>query len=153
MSLSLNNLKAPHRDAKRKRVRVGRGNASGIGTYSGRGIKGQKSRSGVGGLKIKGLRRRLLQIPKLRGFTGPKDRKFSRGHLAEVNLSQLEAAFEANAIVSPKSLTNKQLIQSPRHGVKILGEGNVSKPFIVRKCHVSASAKEKIEKAGGKIES
>lgn len=147
MALSLNNLQAPKGAANKKKKRIGRGNASGTGTYAGRGLKGQRSRSGGrGGLKVKALRTRLQSVPKLRGFKSLKKKE------AVVNLSQLETAFEAQAIVSPKSLVKKQLIDTPRWGVKILGDGELSKSLTFKKVSVSQSAKEKIEKAGGKIE-
>ena len=145
-SLQSHNLQSPKGDAKRKRRRLGRGNASGSGTYAGRGLKGQKSRSGVSGLKLKGIRRRILSIPKLRGFTSLSAKN------AVVNLGDLEKAFTAGAIVSPKTLVNKGLILTPRNGVKILSEGNLTKALTFRKVKASASAKEKIEKAGGKFE-
>lgn len=143
--LSLHNLQAPPRQANKSRKRVGRGNASGQGTYAGRGLKGQKARSGVSGLKLKGLRRRLLSIPKLRGFKSPYEKA------AVVNVSDLERAYADKATITPKSLTKKGLIDTPRYGVKILGEGKVSKSFTIQKCGVSKSAKAKIEKAGGKV--
>jgi large subunit ribosomal protein L15 len=146
MSLSLNNLQAPKGDAARTRTRKGRGNASGLGTYSGRGLKGQKSRSGVSGLKLKGLRRRLLSIPKLRGFTSLNKKN------ATVNLSDLELAFEAGAMVSPKTLMKKGLITTPRFGAKILGSGELKKALKFKNVTVSASAKAAIEKAGGSLE-
>lgn len=144
MSLSLDNLQAAK---KKTRRRVGRGNSSGAGTYSGRGMKGQRSRSGgKGGLKIKGMRQRLLSIPKLRGF------KSQQKKVAVVNIGQLEEAFPDKAVIRPKFLTRKGLIVSPRYGVKILGEGKVSKAFTIQKCSVSKQAKEKIEAAGGTIQ-
>lgn len=140
--LSLSNLKAPK--GRKRRKTVGRGNASGHGTYSTRGQKGQKARTGTGGLKLKGLRQRLLPIPKLGGFSSihPK--------AAHVNLRDL-GVFNANAVVSPKSLVRKGLVSTPRFGVKILGKGEIDKPLTIQSCTVSASAREKIEKAGGSI--
>ena len=144
--LTLHNLQGPKGLAHKTRKRRGRGNSSGSGTYCGRGIKGQKARSGVSGLKLKGLRRRLLSIPKLRGFTSLRKKR------ATVNVGDLENYYDANAIVSAKSLIKKGLIETPRFGVKILGEGKISKSLTIRKVSVSDSAKAKIEKAGGKIE-
>jgi len=144
--LQAHNLQAPKGDANRKRKRLGRGNASGSGTYAGRGLKGQKSRSGTSGLKLKGIRRRILSIPKLRGFTSMSAKN------AVVNVGELEKAFTAGAVVSPKTLVKKGLIITPRNGVKILSEGALTKALTFRKVKVSAKAKEKIEKAGGKLE-
>lgn len=147
MSLSLDNLKAPKGLANKKKKRIGRGNASGDGTYAGRGMKGQRSRSGGrGGLKVKALRTRLQSVPKLRGFKSLQKKS------AVINLGELDAKFEANAIVSAKSLMKKELIDSPRWGVKILGDGELTKALTFKGVSVSKSAKEKIEKAGGKIE-
>lgn len=144
--LQLHNLQGPKGDANRKRRRLGRGNASGSGTYAGRGLKGQRSRSGVSGLKLKGIRRRILSIPKLRGFTSLSEKQ------AVVNLSDLEKAFQAGGIVSPKTLKKKGLIMTPRFGVKVLSEGSLTKALTFRNVKASAKAKEKIEKAGGKFE-
>ena len=147
MSLSLSNLKAPAGKANRKRKRIGRGNAAGKGTYAGRGLKGQRSRSGgKGGLKIKALRKRLQSVPKLRGFNSPHKKADT------VNVGELDQVFSADTIISPRILLKHGLVSNVRHKVKILGEGTVSKAFIIRKCAVSASAKAKIEKAGGTVE-
>lgn len=144
--LTLHNLQAPKGLTSKTKKRRGRGNSSGLGTYAGRGIKGQKSRSGVSGLKLKGLRRRLLSIPKLRGFTSLRKKR------ATVSVADLENHYDADGTVTAKSLIKKGLIDTPRFGVKILGEGKISKPLTIRKVSVSESAKAKIEKAGGKIE-
>ena len=145
-TLSLSNLEAPKKNANRSRKRVGRGNAGKGGTYAGRGLKGQKARSGVSGLKLKGMRQRLLTIPKLRGFKSPHKKP------ALINIADLDKKFEAGGIITPKILVNKGLIDSPRNGVKIIGEGKTRKAFTIRKCKLSKSAEEKIKKAGGKIE-
>lgn len=145
MELQAHNLQSPKGRANKKAKRVGRGNAAKGGTYAGRGMKGQKSRSGVSGLKLKGLRRRLLSIPKLGGFTSrhkPKE---------VVNVGELENAYEAGSIVSPKNLHKKGLILTPRFGVKILGEGNLTKALTIKNCKISAVAKEKLVAVGGKI--
>ena len=146
MAISLSNLKSPTGLANKKRTRVGRGDSSGHGSYSGRGQKGQTSRSGVGGLALKGLRRRLLSIPKLGGFNSLYEK------MAVVNLSDLEKHFEAKSRVSPDSLVKKGLTSTHRHGVKVLAKGSLTKPLTVAHCKVSATAKQQIEKAGGKIE-
>lgn len=147
MVLSLNNLKSPKGKANRKSRRIGRGNSSGSGTYSGKGLKGQRARSGgSSGLRVRALRARFMSVPKLRGFKSLETKD------AVVNVGELENAFDADAVVSPKSIMKKGLIDTPRFGVKILGEGELSKALIIRKCSVSKSAKIKIEKAGGKIE-
>ena len=133
----------------RKRKVVGRGGKR--GTYSGRGVKGQKARSGH---RIRpAIRDYIKQIPKLRG-RGKHVFKSTRQKPHGINLALLEAHFNAGELVSPKSLFQKGLMGDfggRFFKVKILGEGKLSKGLIVRKCTVSASAKAAIERAGGKI--
>lgn len=108
---------------KRTRKRVGRGSGSGHGTYSGRGLKGQKARSG-GNLRpgFEGGRMPLTrQLPKLRGF------KSHRPKSQIVKLKDLEEAFKDGEVVSPKTLFEKRLIENPRGLVKILGGGKLTK--------------------------
>lgn len=145
MPLSLNTLQAPKRLSNMKRKRVGRGDSSGHGSYSGRGQKGQSSRSGVGGLRLKGLRRRLMSIPKLGGF------KSIHAKMEIVNVGDLEKAFAANATVDPSGLVNAGLVSTHSNGVKILAKGDIKKALTISHCHVSAAAKQKIEAAGGKV--
>lgn len=142
MSLSLHTLKGPKR---KTRKRLGRGNSSGLGTYAGKGMKGQRARSGAGGFAMRGLRPRLMSIPKLRGFNSQYSKK------EVVNISDLEKHFEAGSKVTPRLLTKKGLINSPRFGVKLLADGEVSKSLNIMGLDVSKSAKEKIEKAGGSV--
>ncbi len=144
MTLALHNLQSPQR--KRKK-RVGRGNASGTGTYAGRGLKGQRARSGgKGGLKRRGLIQSLKGKPKLGGFTSPNKK------MAEVNIGQLEKAFENDQTVNSRSLISKNLIKSATHGVKVLGQGTLTKKLTVVADSFSETAKQAIEKAGGKAE-
>lgn len=145
MPLSLHTLQAPPRLSNRKRLRVGRGDSSGHGSYSGRGQKGQSSRSGSGGLRLKGLRRRLLSIPKLGGFTSLAGKKQA------VNVADLEVAFAAKGVVDPNTLKAAGLIHDPKAAVKILGKGDLKKSLKVAHCLVSESARKKIEAAGGTI--
>ncbi|PKM89118.1 50S ribosomal protein L15 [Candidatus Falkowbacteria bacterium HGW-Falkowbacteria-2] len=113
--LSLNNIKRSV-GATSKRKRVGRGNSSGHGTYSTRGLKGQKSRSGVSGLKRLGMRQQLLQTPKSRGFRSlqPKNQV--------VSISAINSNFKDGELVSPESLYEKDLIKNAGKPVKILGK-------------------------------
>ena len=113
--LRLDNLK-PGKGSVKKEKRVGRGNASGHGTYSGRGQKGQKSRAGVGGLKRLGMKSSLLQIPKVRGFKSKKPKN------QPVNLSDLNINFKDGAEINPKTLLGKGLIKDAKFPVKILGK-------------------------------
>ncbi|HDQ22580.1 MAG TPA: 50S ribosomal protein L15 [Candidatus Uhrbacteria bacterium] len=144
-ALKLYNLK-PAKGAKKRKKRVGRGNASGHGTYATRGLKGQRSRSGgKGGLKLKGLKANIQSIPKLGGFKSLKPK------LAVVNLKDLEKNFSDNEIVTAAKLKSKSLIKSIRPGVKVLGMGKLDKKLILKVDKISESAREAVEKAGGKI--
>jgi len=145
MALNLYNLK-PAFGAKKARKRVGRGDSSGHGTYSTRGAKGQKARSGgKGGLKLKGLKSNIQSIPKLGGFRSLKSK------LAVVNLKDLEKKFADDEIITPAKLVEKGLLKSTKAGVKILGLGALSKKLILKVDKISQSAKEAVEKAGGKV--
>ncbi|MFA6537056.1 MAG: 50S ribosomal protein L15 [Patescibacteria group bacterium] len=145
MAITLNNLE----NRKIIKKRVGRGNGSGHGTYSGRGQKGQKARSGGrGGLKLKGFRRTLLSIPK---FKGMKNR-FPKAQV--VLLSSLEKHFENDEKVSPTVLFEKKLINVKTLPIKILtrnSESKLTKRLEISGCLVSVSAKKVIESVGGKI--
>ncbi|MBU0707828.1 50S ribosomal protein L15 [Patescibacteria group bacterium] len=144
MELSLSNLKPK---ARKKRRRVGRGNASGKGTYSGRGLKGQKSRSG-GSLRpgFEGGRMTLVQqLPKSRGFKSFKVKP------AVINVSDLQASFNNNDVVTPAKLRSKGLIHKAGSLIKVLGEGKIEKKLTVTADAFSKSANDAITKAGGKI--
>ena len=128
--LNLSNIKAPKRKAKK---RVGRGNSSGTGTYSGRGQKGQRSRSGgKGGLKLKGLKETFRSVPKSRGFTSP------HAKLNVINLSDLEAKYKDGEKIELKDY-------------KVLGQGEIKKKLDISASAFSKSAEQAIIKAGGKI--
>lgn len=145
MTLGLHNLK-PNHNSKKKIKRIGRGNASGHGTYSTRGLKGQKARSGGrSGLKQKGWRHILLSTPKLRGFKSLYSKK------QIVSIGDLEKNFNDGAKVNPLVLLEKNLIENAHFPVKILGDGELKKRIEVNGCLISAAAKEKIEKIGGQI--
>jgi large subunit ribosomal protein L15 len=127
---------------------VGRGNASGHGTYSGRGLKGQKARSGhtlrIGfeGGQLPLIRR----MSRKRGFTN-----IFRQEYAEVNLSAL-ARLPAGSQVTPESLVEAGIIKNVKLPVKILGMGELDGALTVQAHKFSASARSKIEAAGGKVE-
>jgi len=133
---------------KKSKKRVGRGGSH--GTYSGRGIKGQKARAGR---KLPPLIRSLIKrYPKLRGC-GFKSQALN-SKLQIVNLDVLEKNFEAGQKVNPRVLLEKRLIRRikgivPR--VKILGGGELTKALTVENCSVSKKAKEAVEKANGQI--
>jgi large subunit ribosomal protein L15 len=144
MALTLQTIKSFPKSRKKVK-RVGRGLGS-TGTYSGRGQKGQKARSGgKKGLKMLGMRRIILSTPKLRGFKSPYSK------MTAVNVLDLEKKFNDGERVTPKTLLEKGLVGKMNVAVKILGDGELKKKLTVSECAVSASAREKIEKAGGKI--
>jgi len=144
MALTLHTIK-PFSGSKKKVKRVGRGLGS-TGTYSGRGQKGQRARSGGrGGLKLLGMRRIIMSTPKLRGFKSPYPK------MVAVNLKDLEKKFNEGERVTPKTLLEKGLVGKMRVSVKILGNGEIKKKLTIENCSVSGSAREKIEKSGGKI--
>lgn len=145
MTLSLHTLKPNHK-SHRKAKYVGRGNASGHGTYSARGQKGQKARtgSGRGRLKRLGMRPMLLSLPKLGGFRSLKAKP------AIVNCGQLEKIFVSGETVTPSALLAKKLISTTRFGAKILSKGDLTKKLEIKGCLLSKCAFDKIKKAGGK---
>jgi large subunit ribosomal protein L15 len=144
MSLTLHSIH-PKKGSKKPKKRIGRGLGS-TGRYSGRGIKGQRSRSGgKSGLKLLGIRQIMLATPKNKGF------KSSRIKPEVVNVSSLSVRFADGSKVNPKTLLKKGLVSHGDRGVKILGNGSVSIKLTVTDCAVSKVAKQKIEEAGGTI--
>lgn len=139
----------PRRGAKHKRKRVGRGNASGHGTYSGRGLKGQKARSGPGiRIGFEGGQLPLIQrMSRKRGFTN-----IFRVEYAEVNLRNLASHFPAGSEVTPEALVQAGIIKNLKKPVKILSQGDLEGALTVRAHKFSAAARQKIEAAGGKAE-
>ena len=127
--------------------RLGRGSGSGLGKTSGKGHKGAKARSGGGkGPGFEGGQIPLARrIPK-RGFTN----KFRTEYVA-INVSRLEI-FEDGMVVSPVELIEYGIIKKIEDGVKIMGNGDLTKKLTVQANKFTASAKEKIEAAGGKVE-
>ena len=146
--MQLNDLR-PAEGSRKNRKRIGRGNSSGHGTTAGRGTKGQLSRSGGGkGAGFEGGQQPLaMRLPKLPGFTN-----HSRVEYAPVNVSRLEEVFEAGETVDTESLVAKGVIKHAFIPVKVLGDGELTKALTVKVDKVSASAKVKIEAAGGKVE-
>ncbi len=146
MSLALHNLH-PARGSRKTKKRIGRGNASGHGTYSTRGQKGQRARSGGRkGLKRKGMRQLLMSLPKIGGFKSLSMRP------AILNVGDLEKNFTDGAMVNPGAILAKGLVRNIGNGVKILGDGELKKKLKVSDCLVSESAKQKITAAGGAVE-
>lgn len=131
--------------SEKKKRRIGRGGKK--GTYSGKGMKGQKSRSGAHINPIfEGGRSTLIEhLPKVRGFKSHREKNKT------VSLDKIEKYFADGDIVNPQSLLQKKILDNMKVPAKILGDGKITKKVTVEKCLVSKSAKEKIEKAGGKI--
>lgn len=142
--LKLHHL-VPPPGSKKKRMRVGRGEAGRRGKTAGRGTKGLKARSKLRPGFEGGQTPLSMRLPKLKGFTNPNKEKF-----AIVNVESLNV-FRKGSEVTPESLRERGLI---RHKglVKVLAEGDLEKSLTVKAHAFSASAKEKIEKAGGSVE-
>ncbi len=144
----LQNELGPAPGSKHKSKRVGRGDGSGHGTYSGRGLKGQKSRSGGnvhprfegGQLPI------IKRLPRQRGFTN-----IFRTEYSTVNLSRLNI-FDDKTEISPEQLVAAGIVKSTKLPLKILGHGEISKKLTIKANKFSQAAIKKIEAAGGKAE-
>ena len=137
----------PPRGAKRARKRVGRGDGSGSGSYSGRGMKGQNSRSG-GGVRpgFEGGQIALIKsLPMIRGFTNVFRKEYS-----VVNLEEL-SKFAVNTEVTPQLLQEMGAVKNLKRPVKILGRGTLEIALTVEANKFSKSAKDKIEAAGGSV--
>jgi len=152
--LNLSNLKPAQ--PRKERKRVGRGLGSGKGRYSGRGIKGQKARSGSHKMPagFEGGQMPIdMRLPKLRGNTSADAMPIGpfRTYSQPVNVRDLEARFDAGAEITPDTLKAARLIRTTRTDVKILGVGELTKKLSVSAHGFSKSAVEKIEAAGGSI--
>ena len=139
---------SPSAGAKKARKRVGRGDGSGHGTYSGRGCNGQKSRAGF---KLKpgfegGQLPLIRRLPRKRGFVN-----IFRVEYSVVNISKLNA-FEPGSEVTPEKLLALGVVKSLRYPIKVLAGGDLKHPLSVKANKFSASAKAKIEAAGGTVE-
>jgi large subunit ribosomal protein L15 len=152
--LNLSNLQPAQERVDRKRV--GRGLGSGKGRYSGRGIKGQKSRAGSHKMRAGfsgGQMPIYMRLGKLRGNTSKDAMPIGpfRTYTQPVNLRDLDR-FDAGAEVTPESLVEVGLLKNTKTDVKLLGDGELSKKLTVRVHAISASAREKVEAAGGTVE-
>jgi len=153
-SLNLTNLQPAQ--ARKDRKRVGRGLGSGKGRYSGRGIKGQKSRAGSHKMRAGfegGQMPIYMRLGKQRGNTSKDAMPIGpfRTETVPVNVRDLDR-FDSGAEVTPETLVEKRLIKNTKIDVKVLGTGEISKQLTVRVHAISATAREKIEKAGGTVE-
>ncbi|MDA2921663.1 uL15 family ribosomal protein [Patescibacteria group bacterium AH-259-L07] len=172
MAVTLSNLQ-PQKGSQGRKKRLGRGNASGHGTYSGRGQKGQRSRSGgKKGLKLKGMRRNIRNLPKLRGFKSKAvrpevvhlediDKKFTSLNSRKANLTGFKKDNNGNIVIGPEELAKMGLIKNDRNRIKILckapykrsGEGGkkaINKKLTISAHAFSDKAVKMIKKAGGK---
>ncbi|MDP4007231.1 MAG: uL15 family ribosomal protein [bacterium] len=142
--MDMHELKPKHKRPKKKRV--GRGGKR--GTYSGRGMKGQKSRAGNRPAPV--VRELLKRYPKRKGYRGVKRQRKPQS----VSLAEIVKKFSANEIVSPQTLFEKGLMQkekSSKPKVKIVGSLELKEPISVKDCILSAGARKSIVKSGGKI--
>ncbi len=142
------NEMTPPAGAKRKRKRLGRGFGSGRGRTAGKGTKGQKARSGY---KVRsgfegGQLSLIKRLPKKRGFTN-----IFRTEYEIVKVGRLNC-FQPETEVTPQRLVEERLVRSLKKPIKILGDGELEKPLIVRANRFTETARRKIEMAGGKAE-
>jgi len=146
----LNEL-SPAEGSTKNRMRVGRGPGSGKGKTAGRGVKGQKARSGVAIAHFEGGQMPLhMRMPK-RGFNNPFRKEF-----AEVNFWRIEQAIAAGKLdaakpIDAEALLKAGVIRRAKDGVKLLGKGELTSKIEIAVHHASASAQAAVEKAGGKI--
>ncbi|HVV38877.1 MAG TPA: 50S ribosomal protein L15 [Candidatus Paceibacterota bacterium] len=138
--MQLNELKRATPNKKEKRV----GRGGGRGKTSGRGTKGQKARAGHSIMPA--IREQLKKLPKRRGYSF----KSIQAKSSVVNLSLLEKVFQAGDTINPKILMDRGVVRDTG-AVKILGDGELTKKFTISGCAISASARAKVEKAGGSV--
>ncbi|MFQ5860070.1 MAG: 50S ribosomal protein L15 [Dehalococcoidia bacterium] len=139
---------APPSGVRRPRKRIGRGDASGHGSYSGKGMKGQKSRSGKSPRPgFEGGQLPLIKrLPTKRGFIN----RF-RAEYAEVSLSSLDR-FPEGTEVAPEQMLEARLVKNLKRPIKVLANGKLTKPLVVKAHRFSRSARAQIEAVGGKVE-
>jgi large subunit ribosomal protein L15 len=152
--LNLSNLQPAQEREDRKRI--GRGQGSGKGRYSGRGLKGQKSRAGSHKMRAGfegGQMPIQMRMGKLRGSTSKDAMPVGpfRTSTVPVNIRDLDR-FEAGDVVTPEALVEKRLIKNTKTDVKLLAVGDISKKLTIRVHAISGTAREKIEAAGGTVE-
>lgn len=140
---------APPKGARRNRKRVGRGDAAGGGSYAGRGMKGQKSRSGPGVRPgFEGGQMPLIKgLPMKRGFNNRY-----KTHYALIDLDTLQQRFDADTRVTPEMLHRLGIVRRTRRPIKVVGDGELRHPLTVAAHKFTAAARAKITAAGGSIE-
>ena len=144
--MDLSNLSPAAGSKHSDNFRRGRGHGSGNGKTAGKGHKGQKARSGAPRPGFEGGQMPLYRRLRKRGFKNRNSKE-----IVAVNISVLEN-FDNDAVVSVDTLIERGIVKNPRDGVKILGNGELTKKLTVQANAFSASAKEKIEALGGKAE-
>ena len=154
--IGLHNLK-PNAGSRHRKKRIGRGEGSGFGKTSGRGQKGAGSRSGSkekvnleGGQNPIHMRMRKLRGPHMK--KSMPFEQYGRTHTQPVNLRDLDARFDDGAEVTPDALREKNLATRKDVPVKVLGQGEITKKLTVHAHGFSATAREKIEAAGGTVQ-
>jgi large subunit ribosomal protein L15 len=146
MAIGLHNLK-PAAGSTHRKKRIGRGIGSGHGKTSTRGHKGAKARGQVNPNNEGGQTPLHRRLPQLRGFK-PVNKK----HYALVNIDVLEEHFDAGTEITPEVILATGLLRDIRDGLKVLGNGEVTKSFTVRAHKFSQGAQEKLQAAGGTVE-
>lgn len=144
--MNLSNLHYAEGSKQSDNFRRGRGHGSGNGKTAGKGHKGQKARSGAPRPGFEGGQMPLYRRLPKRGFTNRNSKE-----IVAINLSALEV-FDNDAVVSVETLIEQGIVKNPRDGVKILGNGTLTKKLTVQANAFSSSAVEKIEALGGKAE-
>lgn len=145
--MDLAHLSVPE-GARKKRKILGRGNGSGHGRYSTKGMKGQKARSGRGkGPAFEGGQMPLTRRLPKRGFTN-----IFRKEMAIINVGTLEKRFETGAVITPELLLKDRVIKKLKDGLKVLAGGEITKAITVKAHFFSKAAEEKIKSAGGTVE-
>jgi large subunit ribosomal protein L15 len=150
MSIKLNDLR-DNAGARKARMRVGRGIGSGKGKTSGRGVKGQKARTGVSIKGFEGGQMPLYRRLPKRGFNNPSARDF-----VEINLDRLQKAIDAGkldaaATIDSAALIKAGIISRAKDGVRLLGRGEITAKVTIEVAGASASARAAVEKAGGSV--
>nr|MBQ6242451.1 50S ribosomal protein L15 [Lachnospiraceae bacterium] len=144
--MNLSNLQ-PAEGSTHNDFRRGRGHASGNGKTAGKGHKGQKARSGAPRPGFEGGQMPLFRRLPKRGFTNINSRKY-----VTVDLAALNSRFEDGAVITEEAILESGLVKNPRDGVKVLGNGDVTKKFTLKGLLISEGAKSKVEAAGGTVE-
>ena len=149
--MKLNEL-SDNTGARKNRTRVGRGIGSGKGKTGGRGVKGQKSRSGVSGIRAYegGQMPLYMRLPK-RGFNVPNASKY-----VEVNIGRLQAAIDAGKLdakakINAAALVEAGIVRRAKDGIRLLGSGDLKAKLDIEVAHASAGARAAVEKAGGAV--